>query len=135
MPQNFDGERSTTRLSASGADDARGARVGEEVDVGLVDDERRVRVAARRGDELAGGQRDAAGVVRVGDDHELGRRERRVDLLDRRDEPAGEAAPGERLEVVGVGGQRDGDAVVADLPAQRPDELRRAAPGDDLGSR
>ena len=132
MPQNFDGRAQHDEVVGVRADDGRGARIGDEVDVGLVDDERRVRVAARCGDELGGGQRDAAGVVRVGDDHEVGGGERGVDLLDRGDGPAGEAAAGERLEVVGVGGQRDGDSIVADLPAQRPDELRRAAPGDDL---
>ena len=117
------------------ADDARRPRVGDEVDVGLVDDERRQRVQAGGLDEVVGVQRDAGRVVRVGDDHERGAGERGVDVLDRRQLSTREAAAGERLEVVGVAGQRDGNRRVGDLPAQRPDELRRAAPGDELGRR
>ena len=69
-------------------------------------------MAAGDGDELGRVERDAAGVVRVGDDHERRGGERGVDVLDGRDLVAGEAAAGERLEVVGVAGQGDGDGLV-----------------------
>ena len=111
MPQNF--KASAEHGLSIRADDAGGARIGDEVDIGLVDDELAWgwrRAAA----ELGAGSATPGQVVQVGNDHERADASA-ASISPIRDETAREAAPRERLEVVGVAGS--GTATWSSQPA------------------
>ena len=79
---------------------------------------------------------DARGHLRVGDHDEGGGVEGVVDLVDRRQllaGVAGEASAGEHLEHLAPCGQGHGDIGGGHDPPEGPEELRRAAAGDQLG--